>query len=210
DLSADGTRSWQADQRPWQDVFSAHWHQDDPGVMPAGDNAGAGSPTGVAVNEGDGLGTKYRGMLLSADAGRNVVFGYHPTRKSSGYDLGQRRNFITSLAGDNEGYVWNDSAGNALPVKWFRPSDIAFGTDGALYVADWYDPVVGGHQMQDSIGYGRIYRITRRGKNPKSPVFDLTTVAGQMKALQSPAINVRYTAAVKLMSTGDGALPEVT
>src|SRR5690606_25671718 len=47
-------------------------------------------------------------------------------------------------------------------------------------------------------------------KNPKSPVFDLTTVAGQMKALQSPAINVRYTAAVKLMSTGDGALPEVT
>ncbi|MEO5602768.1 MAG: PVC-type heme-binding CxxCH protein, partial [Cyclobacteriaceae bacterium] len=46
-FSNDGTRFWQADQRPWQDVFTAHWHQDDPGIMPAGDNAGAGSPTGV-------------------------------------------------------------------------------------------------------------------------------------------------------------------
>jgi glucose/arabinose dehydrogenase len=28
--------------------------------------------------------------------------------------------------------------------KWFRPSDVTIGTDGAIYVADWYDPVVGG------------------------------------------------------------------
>lgn len=200
-FSADGTRSWQADQRPWQDVFSAHWHQDDPGVMPAGDNAGAGSPTGVAVNEGDGLGTKYRGMLLSADAGRNVVFGYHPTRKSSGYDLGQRRNFITSLAGDNEGYVWNDSAGNALPVKWFRPSDIAFGTDGALYVADWYDPVVGGHQMRDTTGYGRIYRITPKDTKLAIPKIDLSTKNGLIDAIKSPAVNVRYTAFQRITSS---------
>jgi hypothetical protein len=32
---------------------------------------------------------------------------------------------------------------------WFRPSDVTVGTDGAVYVADWYDPVVG-HQMRDS------------------------------------------------------------
>ena len=67
-FSADGTRSWQADQRPNQDMFTAHWHQEDPGVMPAGDNSGAGSPTGVALNEGDGLGEKYRGTVLSCEA----------------------------------------------------------------------------------------------------------------------------------------------
>lgn len=208
-FSADGTRYWQADQRPWQDVFSAHWHQDDPGVMPAGDNAGAGSPTGVALNESDALGPRYRGMLLSADAGRNVVFAYHPKRDRTGYDLGKRINFITSLAGDNAGYVWNDSAANAQPVKWFRPSDVLFGTDGALYVADWYDPVVGGHQMQDSVGYGRIYRITPKGRQLRAPSLDLSTRSGQIEALKSPAVNVRYTALTRLAAAGAGVIDEV-
>ncbi|MGC1244213.1 MAG: PVC-type heme-binding CxxCH protein [Chryseosolibacter sp.] len=208
-FSTDGTRYWQADQRPWQDVFSAHWHQDDPGVMPAGDNAGAGSPTGVVLNEGDGLGPEYRGMLLSADAGRNVVFGYHPRKQRSGYDLGKRRNFITSLREDNAGYVWNDSAGNAQSEKWFRPSDVTIGTDGALYVADWYDPVVGGHQMQDTVGYGRIYRIAPKGKKLSRPDINLSTRSGQLDALRSPAINVRYTALLKLKTAGPSIIDDV-
>ena len=64
--------------------------------------------------------------------------------------------------------------------KWFRPSDVTIGTDGAIYVADWYDPVVGGHQMQDSLGYGRIYRITPKGKNLSSPKIDLNNMDGQL------------------------------
>ena len=52
-FSADGTRFWQADRRPGQDTFTAHWHQDDPGVLPAGDNTGAGAPAGVVRYEGD-------------------------------------------------------------------------------------------------------------------------------------------------------------
>ncbi len=76
--SADGTRTWQADRRPGQGIQLAHWHQEDPGVVPVGDITGAGSPTGITVYEGDALGEKYRGMLLSAEAGRNVIFGYHP------------------------------------------------------------------------------------------------------------------------------------
>ena len=191
-FSADGTRSWQADQRPGQDMFTAHWHQEDPGVMPVGDNSGAGSPTGVVLNEGDGLGSAYRGILFSADAGRNLVFGYKPQLKGSGFDLkGKRTNFITSLSKDNEAYVWNDKGNDSDKRKWFRPSDVMIGTDGAMYIADWYDPVVGGHQMKDSIGYGRIYRITPKGKNPTSPLIDFNTEDGLLEALKSPAINVR-------------------
>ena len=208
-FSTDGTRYWQADQRPGQDIFAAHWHQDDPGVMPAGDCSGAGAPTGIVLNESDALGKKYQGLLLSADAGRNVIFGYYPSLKKSGYDLGKRQNFITSLSEDNIGYVWNDSAQNSKREKWFRPSDVTIGTDGAIYVADWYDPVVGGHQAEDTVSYGRIYRIVPKRKKLTAPVIDLNTTAGQVLALKSPAINVRNIGFQKLVQQGERVIDSV-
>jgi putative membrane-bound dehydrogenase-like protein len=208
-FSADGTRYWQADQRPGQDIFHAHWHQDDPGVMPAGDRTGAGSPTGIVVNESDVLGKEYLGMLLSADAGRNIIFGYKPSLKNSGYDLGSRNNFISSVADDNTGYVWNDTTQNKKEEKWFRPSDVTIGTDGAIYIADWYDPVVGGHQMQDKKAYGRIYRIAPRNKKLTAPVIDLNTLEGKIAAFKSPAINVRNLGFEKLKQLGDDGVYNV-
>ncbi len=208
-FSADGTRNWQADQRPGQEKFTAHWHQEDPGVMPAGDITGAGSPTGITVNESDLLGKQYRGLLLSADAGRNAIFGYQPALEGSGYNLGRRINFISSLAEDNPNYEWNDAEENKRREKWFRPSDVMIGTDGAIYIADWYDPVVGGHQMSDTMGYGRIYRISPKNKTLAAPVIDLKTGEGQIQALKSPAINVRNQGFQGLKQQGEAAIPLV-
>ena len=95
-FSADGSRYWQADRRPGQDTFTAHWHQEDPGVLPAGDNTGAGAPAGVVRYESDQLGARYRGLLLSADAGRNVIFGYLPKAQGAGFAL-ERSDFLSSL-----------------------------------------------------------------------------------------------------------------
>lgn len=208
-FSADGTRSWQADQRPDQDIFTAHWHQEDPGVMPVGDRSGAGAPTGIVLNEGDALGNAYRGLLLSADAGRNVIFGYHPVQEKSGFLPGKRTNFITSLSDDNPMYVWNDSAANTHKEKWFRPSDVAIGTDGAIYVADWYDPVVGGHQMKDTTGFGRIYRITPKNKKLTAPKINLDNTDGQIEAFRNPAINVRHLAFIALKKQGASVIKPV-
>ena len=46
----------------------------------------------------------------------------------------------------------------------FRPVDLKFGPDGALYVADWYNPLIGHmqHSLRDpdrDIAHGRIWRI---------------------------------------------------
>jgi hypothetical protein len=95
--SFDGQRSWGADRRPGQSTPTAEWRQEDPGSMPAGDVYGGGSPTGIAFYEDGALGQKYRGLLLSCEPGRNVVFGYLPKPDGANFKL-ERFYFLTSTA----------------------------------------------------------------------------------------------------------------
>ena len=205
--SADGRRGWQADRRPDQSVPTAHWHQEDPGVLPAGDVYGPGAPTGMTFYENGALDAKYRGMLLSCEAGRNVVLGYLPEPAGAGFHL-DRFSFMTSVEKDDPDYKWYNREKDER--KWFRPSDVAIGPDGAIYVADWFDPVVGGHQMDDREGTGAIYRIAPKGFVPVNPDFDLSSTAGQIAALKSPARNIRWLGFERLIAQGEGVLASVT
>ncbi|WP_439481223.1 PVC-type heme-binding CxxCH protein [Cyclobacterium plantarum] len=206
-FNTDGSRKWQADRRPGQATVTAHWHQDDPGVIPLGDSTGAGSPTGVTFYESDLMGEKYRGTLLAGEAGRNVILAYKPETKGAGFVL-KRHNLITSLK-EEEVEEAKSRATDEDKSKWFRPSDVLVGTDGAIYVADWYDGMVGGHRMIDSVGYGRIYRITPKGKNLPKPEIDLSTTSGQIAALLNPAVNVRNAGFALLAAQGSQAIEEV-
>lgn len=206
-FSADGSRTWRADKRPHQSMFAAHWHQDDPGVMPAGDNTGAGAPTGITRYESTQLGDEYLGMLLSADAGRNEVFGYLPRVQGAGYDLSERFRFASSVPESTDNYRWSDVDQDT--TKWFRPSDVVVGTDGAIYISDWYDPIVGGHAMNDSVGYGRIYRISPENKQLKAPELDLSTTPGQILAFLNPAIHARHAGFLALRKQGAAVAEEV-
>src|SRR5690606_34993641 len=85
------------------------------------------------------------------------------------------------------------------------PSVVCVAPDGSLFISDWYDPGVGGHQVKD-FAKGRIFRVTPKDhKGYKIPVLDLTTAEGAVNALQSPNLATRYLAWQKLNGMGEAA-----
>ena len=183
--SKDGSESWQAGKRPGQTIPTAHWRQDDPGMIPSGHIYGNASPTGMVYYE------KGDGMLLSCEAGQNVIWGYQRKRQGAGFEM-KGFPFLSSTGIQDPNYNWRN-----LPKdvnKWFRPSDIVVGTDGSIYVSDWFDPTVGGHLQNERGGMGAIYRISPVDKKLETPKYDFTTLEGSIIALNSPAVNVRYKA----------------
>ena len=209
--SNDGQRTWQADRRAGQSIPVAEWRQDDPGMMPAGDVYGGGSPTGNVFYENGALGSAWDGTFLAADAGRNEVFAYKPARQGGGFAL-DRKIFLTSNV--KQQYAGSDFVGGNNTAKGametlFRPSDIAVGPDGALYVSDWIDARVGGHQDLDDTLSGAIYRIAPKGFVSKVPAFDPATIDGLITALRSPAVNVRAIGFEGLKARGAAAVNAV-
>jgi putative heme-binding domain-containing protein len=63
--------------------------------------------------------------------------------------------------------------------------------------------------MRDPAGTGRIYRITPKGRRLSTPALDLATTAGQLQALQSPALHVRPLGFERLKEQGDEAVAAV-
>lgn len=213
-FSRDGRRGYRAEKRPNQEHWRNHWRQADPGTMDAGDVYGGGSPTGVAFYENGALGEDFAGTLLACEPGRNVIFSYQPMPEKGTFKL-ERSDFMTSNT-TNE-FLGSDFVGGTKGKKQdemeehllFRPSDIAVGPDGALYVSDWYDARVGGHSDLDDSCSGTIYRIAPKGFTPSIPQFDAKTVEGAMTALRSPAVNVRYLGYRGLQGKGEEALAAV-
>ena len=86
----------------------------------------------------------------------------------------------------------------------FRPTDIQFGPDGALYIVDWFNPLVGHmqHNLRDpnrDHTHGRIWRITYPGR-PLLKNQDLTKLSLRelLEQLKSPEDRVRHRTRIRL------------
>ena len=208
--SRNGTRNWGTDRMPGQGTPVAEWRQEDPGVVPAGDVYGGGSPTGIAFYENGIMEDKLRGYVLSCEPARNTVFGYHPAPEGAGIGLPKRDIFLTSNPDSNfAGADFRNAGGNAGEISLFRPSDVCIGPDGAIYVADWFDYRVGGHSTRDQAQTGTIYRLAPKGAKLKVPKTDLSSTEGQIAALKNPSPNVRELGRAKLEAAGAQAVSTV-
>ena len=178
---------WQQERENLEkEIPERHWHLNDPGVVPTMLLTGAGSPTGICVYEGSLLPKVFHNQVIHCDAGPNVVRAYVTHKDGAGYKA-EMANILLG-ARDN----------------WFRPSDVCVAPDGSLFVADWYDPGVGGHNQQE-VDRGRIFRVAPPGIKYAVPKFDFATVEGCVKALENPNLNVRYHAVTSLVAMADKA-----
>jgi len=180
--------AWKAPRENLEkEIPQQHWHLNDPGVVPNLLLTGAGSPTGICVYEGALLPEVFRNQVIHCDAGPNIVRAYVAKKDGAGY----KAEIVNVLDGSQRD-------------NWFRPSDVCVAPDGSLFVADWYDPGVGGHNQQD-VDRGRIFRVAPPKSKYSAPRLNLTTTAGAIEGLKNPALSVRFLAFTALRKQPDAA-----
>ena len=175
-----------------QRLDAVHWNEDQPGVVPKMLKTGFGSPSGMLYYSGDLLPKRWQNTLLHADAGPAEIRSYPIVKNGAG--------FQSSI----------DVLLSSPDDRWFRPIDVTTAPDGSVFVADWYDPGVGGHAMGD-FERGRIYRLAPPRSTYSVPPLDLDSDAGLRAAFESPN-NARrylaYTALAEKVGEGDTGLLE--
>lgn len=170
---------WGPGGRRWREDRGTHFHEERPGTVPYVARTGPGSPTGLVVYEGDLLPGKYRNQLLHAEPGKRLIQTFFVRPDGAGFAM------------DSENTV-------ASTDPMFRPSDIAVAPDGSVFISDWQDPVVGGHNMLD-IERGRIFRLAPIGHRSSIPELDLESDDGLLAAFGSPNQATRFRGYQELM-----------
>jgi len=101
---------------------------------------------------------------------------------------------------------------------WFRPVDQQLGPDGCIYVADFYNRIIGHYEVPlthpgRDRERGRIWRIVYKGNNapePKMPDLSKANTAQLVATCASPNLNLRMLAMNQLTDRiGKDCVPEV-
>jgi len=169
-----------------KEIPQRHWHQNDPGVVPNLLITGSGSPAGITIYEGELLPEIYRNQIIHVDAGPGLTRVYPKIKKGAGYTA-----------------IMSNILSRTVDT-WHRPSDVAVAPDGSLFVADWYDPGVGGNLAGDPLG-GRIFRIAPDVGKYRVNQPNYSSPESAVEALKSPNMATRYKAWTNLNNWGDQA-----
>ncbi len=154
-----------------------------------------------ASNGANYYGTAFSGQVdYPRKHGRMHEFLTKEWRPTSGCELVSSRNFPDDAQGD---YLLNNVIGFQGVLRYrikddgsgfhgdpvqpllrstdpnYRPVDLEFGPDGALYLVDWYNPLIGHmqHSLRDpnrDVEHGRIWRV----HYTKKPLVEKAKIAG--------------------------------
>ena len=155
-----------------------------------GMNPGSPKYCGIEIVTGRHLPDDWQGNAITNDFRANRVVRYQLTDENGTYISKQMPDVITS----------KDVA--------FRPIDVKMGPDGAIYIADWYNPIIqhGEVDFRDKRRdktHGRIWRITAKGRPlVKRPTLVGAPVSDVLAQLNSPEEWTRHQAKLVLRSLG--------
>ena len=137
-------------------------------------NADQPKHSGLAIVSGRHMPDSLQGNMIANDFRANRVNRFVITDEDDGY--------VSTLAGD---LIWSDHVA-------FRPVDVTVGPDGALYLADWYNPIIQHGEVdfrdprRDHI-HGRIWRITAKDRPlVEKPDLPKATVSELLDMLKLP------------------------
>jgi putative heme-binding domain-containing protein len=143
-----------------------------------GMNPGSPKYCGLEIIDGRHLPDDAQGQLVTNDFRANRVCRFRLTDQGSGFASEKLPDLIHSQR------------------VTFRPIDVKMGPDGAIYIADWYNPIIqhGEVDFRDERRdrtHGRIWRVTAKGR-PVLPRIDFTKLStpellGQLKSPESYA-----------------------
>ncbi len=128
-----------------------------------GMNPGSPKYCGLEIVDGRHLPDDSQGLLVANDFRANRVCRFRLTEAGSGFTSEKLPDLIHSSR------------------VTFRPIDVKMGPDGAIYIADWYNPIIqhGEVDFRDprrDREHGRIWRVTAKGR-PLVPRIDFRSLA---------------------------------
>ncbi|NOY43501.1 MAG: c-type cytochrome [Planctomycetes bacterium] len=119
-------------------------------------------------------------FLYSCVINTNAILQFTVAEKGAGYE-GKRIEDLVRSTDDN-----------------FRPMSPHFGPDGALYFADWHNPLIGHMQYSQrdpnrDHRHGRIYRLSAKDRPPVTPVIQAgKSVEELLEQLRATELRTRY------------------
>ncbi|MBL9117992.1 MAG: hypothetical protein JNJ83_23490 [Verrucomicrobiaceae bacterium] len=132
----------------------------------------------------------WQGSIIHCDFRGNRINRFTLTPSGSSYTAKQEADVLASN------------------YRAFRPIDVKIGPDGALYIADWYNPIIQHGEVdfrderRDHV-HGRIWRLTAKGRPlAEKPSFQGKSAADLVSMLSSPRKYVRHFAKRELRALG--------